>query len=620
MCGIAGFVDRTTSPSEELLQKQLDLLMHRGPDSSGTFVRDHAAIGQTRLAIIDLITGDPPISTENEDVGVAFNGEIYNFSDLRKELLGRGHSLSTEGDAEVIAHLSEDLEPADVARKLDGMFAYAVWDSRHARLTLARDRVGKKPLYYWHGDGKLVFASEIKALLAHPLVPRRLNELALPLYLAFGYVPSPMTFFEGIKSLPPGHVAVLEADGRLETEPYWRIPLREKDAHSGLSMDEAAACVRSSLRYAVKKRLISDVPLGAFLSGGVDSSSVVALMSEVATETVKTFSIGFDDTEGFDERPYARLVAERFGTDHTEFVVSPNAVELVEKLVWHYDEPFGDSSAIPTYLLSELTRSHVTVALSGDGGDELFAGYERFGAAVALARYRRLPSALRRLVEAGARRLPDQGQTAKVKRFFGRASLEPLVAYAEWISYVPGDRRSALLDGNADGVMQTYGNVWSESRGSAMLDRLQHLNIRTYLLDDLLPKVDRMSMAHGLEVRCPFLDHELIDVAFSLRPQLRAKGMSLKRVLKKAVGDLLPHEILHRPKHGFGIPLDRWLRTDLGEHVEKVLGVPDARVKAHLDPATVDDVIVHHRDRDRQEGHVLWTLLTLETFLQKQGW
>ncbi len=620
MCGIAGFVDRTTSPSEELLQKQLDLLMHRGPDSSGTIVRDHAAIGQTRLAIIDLITGDPPITTENDDVGVAFNGEIYNFSDLRKELLGRGHSLSTEGDTEVIAHLSEEFEPVEVARKLDGMFAYAVWDSRHSRLTLARDRVGKKPLYYWHGDGQFVFASEIKALLAHPLVPRRLNELALPLYLAFGYVPSPMTFFEGIKSLPPGYVAVLDADGRLETEAYWQIPLREKNEHAGLSMDAAADRVRASLRSAVEKRLIADVPLGAFLSGGIDSSAVVGLMSEIATETVQTFSIGFDDSEGFDERPYARLVAERFGTDHTEFVVSPNAVELVEKLVWHYDEPFGDSSAVPTYLLSELTRSHVTVALSGDGGDELFAGYERFGAAVALARYRRMPAPLRNLVEGAARRLPDRGGAAKVKRFFGRATLEPLDAYAEWISYVEAERRATLLRDAGDDVMDVYRDVWSESRGSAMLDRLQHLNIRTYLLDDLLPKVDRMSMAHGLEVRCPFLDHELIDVAFSLRPPLRAKGMSLKRVLKKAVGDLLPDEILNREKHGFGIPLDRWLRSDLGDHVERVLGAPDARVKAHLDPVAVDDVIYRHRHEGGREGHVLWTLLTLETFLQKHGW
>jgi len=619
MCGIAGSVDLTGTPSREVLERQLDLLMHRGPDSFGTIVKEHAAIGQTRLAIIDLITGDPPITTENGNVGVAFNGEIYNFADLRKELLGRGHSLSTEGDTEVIAHLSEDLPPGDVARKLHGMFAYAVWDANHSRLTLARDRVGKKPLYYWHGNGEFVFGSEIKALLAHPSVPRRLNELALPLYLAFGYVPSPMTFFEGIKSVPPGHVAVLDANGQLDIDPYWRIPLREGNGHFGVSMAEAAERVREHLLAAVEKRLVSDVPLGAFLSGGIDSSSIVALMSQIASDKIKTFSIGFEDTDGFDERPYARLVADRYATDHTEFVVSPNAVDLVDELVWHYDEPFGDSSAIPTYLLSELTRKHVTVALSGDGGDELFAGYERFGAAVALARYRKLPPPFRRIVEGASVRLPESDQGAKIRRFLSRAALEPLDAYAEWISYVPAARREALL-GRSDSVMQTYRNVWSESMGSAMLDRLQHLNIRTYLLDDLLPKVDRMSMAHGLEVRCPYLDHELMDVAFSLRPTFRARGMSLKRVLKKALEDLLPAEILYRQKHGFGIPLDRWLRADLGDHVERVLGASDARVKAHLDAKAVDEVIVLHRSGRGREGHVLWTLLTLETFLQKHGW
>ena len=387
MCGIAGEL-LPLGEDARARGLQLECLRHRGPDADGVFEKACAWIGQTRLAVIDLISGDPPITNADGTVGVALNGEIYNYRTLRSDLRKRGHIFRTEGDTEVIAHLAQDLEPVALARSLDGMFAFAIWDERRRRLILGRDRFGKKPLYYWtDGAGRLVFGSEIKALLCNPHVPRRLRLEAIPGYLTFGYVPTPHTFFEDIFSLPPGHVLTMAPGRQPHIECYWTPPIVDGDgaSHLDLSLEQAAREVRSHLEAAVRRRLISDVPLGAFLSGGIDSSAVVGLMSQALGRPVQTFTIGFDDREGYDERPFARLAARRHGTDHHEFVVQPNAVDLVEKLVWHHDQPFGDHSAVPTYLLSELTRQHVTVAISGDGGDQLFAGYERFAAGLMAA-------------------------------------------------------------------------------------------------------------------------------------------------------------------------------------------------------------------------------------------
>ncbi|MEA2932881.1 MAG: hypothetical protein QOI56_1666, partial [Actinomycetota bacterium] len=378
MCGIAGAIG-TVDVDRDAVERQLRTLDHRGPDSWGMYARGRAAIGQTRLAIIDLVTGDPPITNEDGRVGVALNGEIYNYLALGDDLRHDGHKLATHGDTEVIAHLAESLEPVALARRLVGMFAFAVWDDRRGRLILGRDRLGKKPLYYWAHDGRLVFGSEIKSVLAHPWVPRDLDPDAIPAYLTFGYVPTPRTFFAGIHSVPPGHVLVMDDDGQPRIERYWepQVPKAGGVELIDLPLDEAATEVRALLTRAVERRLLADVPIGAFLSGGVDSSAVVGIMAGLSARPIRTFTIGFDDDDGYDERPYARTVAERFGTEHVEFVVKPDAVNLVERLVWHHDQPFGDSSAIPTFLLSELTHRHVTVALCGDGGDELFAGYER---------------------------------------------------------------------------------------------------------------------------------------------------------------------------------------------------------------------------------------------------
>ncbi|MDQ4088945.1 MAG: asparagine synthase (glutamine-hydrolyzing), partial [Actinomycetota bacterium] len=544
MCGIAGVVDARAIDSRPSVERQLRHLDHRGPDSWGVYTGQGAVIGQTRLAVIDLVTGDPPVTGEDGAVGVALNGEIYNFQSLRSDLRARGHKLTTEGDTETIAHLAEDLEPAEVARSLDGMFAFAVWDDRRRRLVLGRDRLGKKPLYYWHDGGRLVFASEIKAVLAHPLVSRDLDPGAIPAYLTFGYVPTPRTFFAGINSVPPGHVLTLDAEG-LALERYWepRIAGLSDVTPLDIGPPDAARAIRGHLDAAVRKRLVADVPLGAFLSGGVDSSAIVAIMAEHSSRPVLTFTIGFEDDEGFDERPYARGVAQRFATEHVEFVVKPDAVDLMDRLLWHHDQPFGDSSAIPTFLLSELTRRHVTVALCGDGGDELFAGYERFAAAMWLDRYRHVPVPVRRGLAAAVSRLPADGMRGRVKslhRFMARSERDVPDAFLTWVSYIPEEWRQQLLGSSSSWGVDDYHGKWAETQGGRLLDRLLQLTLRTYLLDDLLPKVDRMAMAHALEVRSPFLDHELVEFALRLPDTARVKGMKGKQALKLALGDVLP--------------------------------------------------------------------------------
>ncbi|MEA2285832.1 MAG: hypothetical protein QOJ21_1875, partial [Solirubrobacteraceae bacterium] len=423
MCGISGFISGHPERDIPIAERQIALLEHRGPDASGWWAGSRCVLAQNRLAIIDVAGGDPPITNEDGTVAVVLNGEIYNFPRLQEELRAAGHRLATRCDTEVIAHLGEELDPVSLAQRLDGMFAFALWRERDRRLVLGRDRLGKKPLYYFHRGGVFVFASELKAVLAHPAVPRELDREALAPYLSFGYVPSPRTMYEGIRSVPPGCVLTLEEGGEPRIERYWRTPRRDTGSAGDLSYDDAVAEVRTRLRTAVGKRLIADVPLGAFLSGGIDSSAIVAMMAELSDRPVETFTIGFDDKDGFDERPYARAVAQAFNTNHHEFVVHPDAIDLVERLVWFHDQPFGDSSAIPTFLLSEMTAQHVTVALAGDGGDEVFAGYERFLGGVAAGTYERLPRLARQavlgvLAAAPAQRIP---MVPKARRFAARA-------------------------------------------------------------------------------------------------------------------------------------------------------------------------------------------------------
>jgi len=621
MCGIAGAVDAGGAEPAGV-ERQLDTLDHRGPDSRGSFVSPQCVVGQTRLAVIDLVTGDPPITNEDGTVGVALNGEIYNYRALADGLRARGHHLRTTGDTEVIAHLVGELEPVEVARRLEGMFAFAAWDGRRGRLVLGRDRLGKKPLYYWTGGSRLVFGSEIKAVLADPAVPREMDPDALPAYLTFGYVPTPGTFFAGIRSVPPGHVLVVEPGAEPRLECYWSPPLPAATAPP-MAFAEAVHQARGLLTAAVERRMVADVPLGAFLSGGLDSSAVVAIMAGLSSQPVRTFTIGFTDGS-FDERPYARMVAERFGTEHVEFVVTPDAIELVERLVWHHDQPFADSSAIPTYLLSELTRRHVTVALAGDGGDEVFAGYERFVAAGALQRVQWVPGSVRTAVTGVAARIPG-GDTRRVvgraKRFLATADRTPLEAVRALLAPIDDGWRDALLGAPAPpSATDAWRTAWAASEGSDLLTRLLDLNVRTYLLDDLLPKVDRASMAHGLEVRTPLLDQKLMEWVAGLPRTALLRGFETKRVLRAAMATELPPEILRRRKKGFGVPVDRWFRTDLSSYLESMLGSPAARVRAHLEPDAVDRLLSEHRTGTANHGPALFALLTLEIFLRRESW
>jgi asparagine synthase (glutamine-hydrolysing) len=624
MCGISGSVQARPDRLLRAVQAQIAAQRHRGPDAEGWFCGERGVIAQNRLSIIDLATGDPPMTNEDGTVGAVLNGEIYNFADLRGGLLRRGHHLSSTGDTEVLAHLAEEMSAVRLARELDGMFAFAVWSSRDETLLLGRDRLGKKPLYYWHDANTFVFASEIKGLLAHPAVPQRLDERAIAAYLTFGYVPTPFTFFEGIRSLPPAHVVTLEPGGEPVIERYWQlaIPGQNGVGPIDIGLDEAADEVRRLLEAAIRRRLVSDVPLGAFLSGGVDSSAIVAIMAAVMGEPVKTFTIGFEDRDGFDERPFARSIATRFNTDHHEAVAHPQTVELVERLVYYHDQPFGDSSAVPAFLLNALAREHVTVALSGDGGDELFAGYERFAGALAVGAVRRLPAVVRSAGQRAAGGMPPhalRGRAGKAQRFAATVAEGLPFAYLGWVGYVSEPWRQRLLARPSDWARDDYLMRWEATHGARTLDRLLALNIDTYLPDDLLVKTDRTSMAHALEVRSPFLDTELVEFAARLKPGLKARGLSLKRVLKHAMADLLPPEILSRPKRGFGVPLDRWFREDLERYTASMLG-EGARVRGHLRGEALDTMLAEHRSGRVAHGQALWTLLTLELFLRKQDW
>jgi asparagine synthase (glutamine-hydrolysing) len=625
MCGISGCVQTRPDDIIRSVEAQVACQRHRGPDADGHFDGGRGVIAQNRLSIIDLVHGDPPITNEDGTIGAVLNGEIYNFRTLRDDLRRAGHKFSSDGDTEVIAHLAEDHDGVALARKLDGMFAFAIWDRRRERLVLARDRMGKKPLYYWRSGDTFVFASEIKGVLAHPRVPCELDQWAISSYLTFGYVPTPDTFFAGIKSLPPAHAMTLAPGGDPAIERYWQLQVPGADGAAeplDLGLEEAARELRRHLQDAIHRRLIADVPLGAFLSGGIDSSAIVALMAGVMGEPVRTFTIGFDDRDGFDERPFARAVADRFGTEHHESVVHPEAVELVERLVWHHDQPFGDSSAVPTFLLNEVAREHVTVALSGDGGDELFAGYERFAAGLAVDRMLMLPSPVRNAGRRALDALPAsglRGRVGRAQRFAATVEEGMPYAYLGWISYVPEGWRRRLISDPDDRAREDYARLWSRSEGARPLDRLLALNIETYLVDDLLVKMDRTSMAHGLEVRSPFLDTQLVEFASRLAPALKVKGLSLKRVLKRAIADLLPKEILSRPKRGFGVPLDRWFREDLEAYTQSMLGA-GARVRRQLNGGALDQLLAEHGAGAAAHGHALWTLLTLELFLRRHDW
>jgi asparagine synthase (glutamine-hydrolysing) len=629
MCGIAGAVWNVASKTVEpaTLQRMIDVLCHRGPDGEGTYRSEPAAatgvaLGHRRLAIIDVAGGKQPLANENGSVWVVFNGEIYNFRDLRRRLEAAGHRFRTQSDTEVLVHLYEDEGPG-LLPLLNGMFALAIWDAGRQQLLLARDRLGKKPLVYRHEPGRLLFASELKALLQVPDVPREIDPLALDEYLTYQYVPHPRTIFRGIAKLPPGHFA-LWRDDRLEVRPYWQPDF---NAQEDLPAAECARQLRELLTSAVEMRLQSEVPLGAFLSGGIDSTIIVGLMSQLLREPVRTFSIGFPIRE-FDETHYARAAAQRFGTIHEEFQVRPDAMEVLPRLVWHYDEPFADSSAVPTWYVSQLTRQHVTVALTGDGGDELFAGYPRYRAVWLAEGFDRLPAIVRRLC-AGRywQRLPSGTRQKSLvrqwKRFVEMLNRPPAERYLEWIAIFGQARRAALY---SDALSAATADAEPSRFLTAALDRCNRrdpvtafglADLVTYLPCDLMTKVDIASMAHGLECRQPFLDYRVVELAARMPGRWKFRGGRGKRILRQAFGDLLPEAIQRRPKMGFGVPLDHWFRHELKDYVRQVLLDRHTLERGHFRPAAVRQLLDEHQQGHFNHGYRIWALLVLELWQQQ---
>lgn len=626
MCGICGKIakNRDVLVAEELLFQMNDALTHRGPDASGIYVAQHVGLGHRRLSIIDLVSGQQPMSNARQDVHIVFNGEIYNFQELRRELHALGHVFRTTSDTEVILELY-DRHGASCVTHLRGMFAFAIWDDRRQRLFLARDRVGKKPLFYTLTPTALLFASEIKAILCDSDVPRALNLDAMHDYLTYQYVPPPETIFQGIFELPPAHTLVYE-NGQISVSRYWDLRYVPK-----LTMreDDILERLRELLCESVKMRMIADVPIGAFLSGGIDSSLIVALMSHYSERPVKTFSIGFLDDQ-FNELPYARIIAQRFGTEHHEEIVTPDAVSILPELIHQFDQPFGDSSAIPTYYLAKMTKQFVKVALNGDGGDESFAGYRRYRQEQILAWYSVLPESLRRrvmspLLDASARQTFQTRFPRFDDVFFRRAryihnlSLQPRDAqYIKRLSIFTSQQKLEIY---SEELRQRFAardsiaymrQFFQAENADDFLDKMLYADVSSYLPGDLLVKVDRMTMAHGLEGRSPLLDHQLMEFAAAIPTRLKIRHGQLKLLLKQVGSAWLPPEILSRPKQGFGVPISRWFRHDLREMSADTLLRAQIVADGLFDGSAIRQLWQDHDTGKRDYGAQLWALLNLE--------
>ncbi len=593
-------------------------MVHRGPDDGGVFVGPGIGLGHRRLSIIDLAGGHQPMSNEDDTVWVLLNGEIYNYPELRAELLQRGHKFKTKSDTEAIVHLYEDYAEGCFA-KLRGMFSIAIWDSRERKLVLARDRVGKKPLFYAADRNRVLFGSELKALLAGDSLARDMDDQALSDYFSFGYIPAPKTIYRSVRKVMPGHYLVASAAGVRETR-YWDLSFSKVEEHSE---EEWGERLRHELCEATRIRLMSDVPLGAFLSGGIDSSAVVAMMSHLMKRDVTTCSIGFEE-EKYNEAKYARHVSRLFHTDHHEEVVQPNAIEIVDKLAWHYDEPFADSSAIPTYYVSKIARSQVTVALGGDGGDESLAGYRRYKLDYYENRLRNhVPATLRRNVFGPLGRLyPALAWAPRVfraKATFQSLSRSPLEGYFNSVSYFRPDDKARLFSsdfrtrlGGYDSI-DVFRSYYDRADTDDPLSKIQYLDIKTYLPDDILTKVDRASMAVSLEVRAPMLDHKFMECIASIPSNLKLRNGTGKYILKKALEPVLPAEILYRSKQGFAIPLDQWFRSELKDMAHHIIVETTDGI---LDPSFLKKIWNQHQKGTYDRSALLWATLMFRKWQQ----
>lgn len=620
MCGIAGFVDtsatraRASSTAGDADRARLhgmcDAIRHRGPDDEGLHLEPGAALGMRRLAIIDLATGRQPIHNEDGSIWVVFNGEIYNYAELRRDLEARGHAFYTASDTETIVHAYEQWGEEAFGR-LRGMFGIALWDRRQGALLLARDRVGIKPLYYAVDGDRLYFGSEIKAILASGALTPDIDLRALDHYLSFLYAPRDGSIFAGVHKLPPGHLLRWQG-GRTRVRQYWQLPAREA---APSSERDAVEALRTVLQDAVQSHLMSEVPLGAFLSGGIDSSLVVGLMARVSSRPVRTFSIGFDDPR-YNELDHARVVARHFATEHHEFVVRPDALGILDDLIAHFDEPFGDSSAIPTWYVSQLARRHVTVVLSGDGGDELFGGYDRYLPHPRIAAFDHWALPGSRAVASAVWPWLPHGMTGK--NFLRTVARDERGRYLDQIGYFQRDEKAALF--TAD-VRRRLRGADAESSLGAHFARLtalpwhaqmMHFDFETYLPEDILTKVDRMSMAHSLESRVPLLDNEVVEFAAQLPASLKIRGGRRKHILKEAAAGILPSDILDRPKRGFEVPVGAWFRGGLRELFSDVLLSSRARQRGYFEPRFIERLVHEHVTGRREHTLRLWSLLVFE--------
>ncbi len=599
-----------------------EAIRHRGPDEDGFYFSDGVGLAMRRLAIIDLKSGQQPIPNSDRTAWIVFNGEIYNYRELRGQLEKLGHEFHTDSDTEAIVH-AYDQYGTDCPKYLRGMFAFAIWDERTKSLFLARDRVGKKPLLYAKLDGELVFGSEFTALLEHPRISRDVDFEAIHHYLSFICVPAPLTAYRAIRKLEPGHW-LLWRGGEIKTERYWELDFSKKVS---IDEEEAGERVVELLRDAVRVRLMSEVPLGAFLSGGIDSSAVVALMAQESSEKIKTFSIGFDEQD-FSELHHARRVAEHVGADHHEFIVRPDAMEILPTLVEHYGEPFADSSAIPSYYVSKETRAFVTVALNGDGGDECFAGYERYAAMSIAQKYANLPEALRNgVISNVVSALPGfdarQNPLRKAKRFVAAASLPPVERYLRWVSafddaakqnlYSDDFRRETAMFRTAS-ILEPW---FAKANGSGIVDAALLTDTMTYLPNDLLVKMDIASMTVSLEARSPFLDHQLMEFAASLPEKLKLRRLTTKYLLKRVLKKLVPAENLNRSKMGFGVPIGHWFRGAMQPFLRETLLSEKALARGLFQPERVRQLIDSHVSVKADHSHRLWTLLMLELWFER---
>jgi asparagine synthase (glutamine-hydrolysing) len=626
VCGIAGMVGRRDERIDATdVHRMCQTIVHRGPDDEGIYAKGPVGIGMRRLSIIDLSGGHQPIHNEDETVWVVYNGEIYNFPDVRRELEQLGHKFYTNTDTEIIVHLYEEMG-ADCVKRLRGMFALALWDERRQKLLLARDRLGKKPLHYAFHQGRLLFGSEIKTILAVAPELVQVNREGLLQYFYFGYIPDPLTALERIHKLPPGHVLEYE-NGKSSTRQYWDVP--EYGTHPSMSEEECLEELERRLEEAVRIRLISDVPLGALLSGGVDSSIIVALMARVSAGPVKTFTIGFE-AEQFNEAEYARMVSEKFGTDHHELLLSPNLEETLTFLSGMLEEPFGDSSMLPTYYVSRMARQQVTVALSGDGGDELFAGYDRYLVALERRKFDRIPGWLGQLYR--DRVHPYVPSSVYGKNLAWNASLGERDRYLDAVSYLPALHRERNLfsgeflesAGHLPDPLESWRHIYDGAPAQEPLSRLLYLDTKTYLTADILAKVDRMSMATSLEVRVPMLDYEFVEWAASLPVEWKFRHGTRKFILKKLAERIgIPPALLHRRKQGFQLPLVDWMRDSMKDQFLAVLTEPRTLQRGYFKPDAVRALIEEHASGRRNRSGLLWRMLVLElwhrNFLEREA-